>query len=296
MSLSDTERQRLYEEEVYRAEVRRRLEGAKAPPTASQRFTAFFESKVGFWLLTTVFAGVYATLFTSLSNWFQRAEIAERQRAERARQDFDTVIKVVPMLTSDNPAHRQIGLSLLNGLASAKSIQPEIAAQITATLQSIVVAGAAPNATAEARTRAGEVARLVDASGSGVATAPHKGSAPTDSPVPAAKLAAAISAIALPPRVYVQVGSEARRSDADKAVEAMRLAGVLAPGIELVGAVPKKTQLRYCDAKVLDDQRDRVVHALAPVIGAVELTPLPERLCGNVRPNHFELWLGSGMP
>lgn len=295
MPLTEEECQRLREEEIYRAEVRRSLEPVKPPPSTSQRISAFFESKLGFWLLTTACAGLSATLFTGVSNWIHRAEIETRQRAERTRQDFDTVIKVVPMLTSEQASSRQIGFTLLNGLASAKSIQPEIAAQITSTLQSIVVAGAAPDASPEARKRADELVRLVDATSQAgpslATTAPPSGQAAT---TPTTNVAPAIAAITLPPRVYVQIGSDDRREEADRAVQALRAARVLAPGIERVATVPRKNQLRYCDEKMLDSARDTVVSALNTVPITVELTPLAARFCGNVRPNHFELWLGSG--
>ena len=307
MPLSEDERQRLREEEVYRTEVRRSLEAVKPPAGASQRLSTFLESKVGFWMLITAFAAISATLFTGLSNWLHRAEIEERQRAERARQDFDTVIKVMPMLTSENAGNRLIGFSLLNGLASAKSIQPEIAAQITSTLQLIVVAGAAPNASPEARTRADELVRLVDAAGPRVALSESAANAAnadsanaqpapppsTLSPPPATKVAPAIVAITLPLRVYVQIGSEARRAEADKAVQALRAAGVLAPGVERVRTVPRTNQLRYCGERMLEASRDAVVQALASVSIPVEPTLLAPKFCGNVRPNHFELWLGS---
>lgn len=294
MVLTDNELKRIRDEEIYRSEVRRSFETAKPPPSFSQRVSVFLESKVGFWILTTVFAGIAATLIAGFSNWINRKEIEERQRAERARQDFDTVIKVVPMLMSENPGYRQIGLSLLNGLASAKSIQPEIAAQITSTLQSIIVAGTSPNASADARIRAGEIARLVDAATPTAST--QTSSAPTSGeavPPVTTTVAPAVTAVALPPRVYVQIRSDAGREEADKAVVALRAAGVLAPGIERVASVPRKTELRYCDEKMLDASRERIVQALSSVAIEVTSTPLPARLCGNVRPNHFELWLGS---
>jgi len=299
MPLSEDERQRLRDEELYRAEVRRSLETTKPPATASQRLSAFLESKVGFWILTTVFVGTSATLFTSFSNWLHRSEIEERQRAERARQDFDTVIKVVPMLTSDNAGNRQIAFSLLNGLASAKSIQPEIAAQITATIQSLVAAGARPDALPEARARADELVRLVDAGSpspvvSQSASAPANGLPNQPPQSPATKIAPAVVAVALPPRVYVQIGADARRPEAEKAVMALHAAGVLAPGIELVAKVPRKNELRYCDEKMLDTSREAVLNALASVSITADAAPLAPRFCGNVRPNHFELWLGSG--
>ncbi len=307
MPLSEDERKRLHDEEVYRAEVRRSLEGVKPPPSVWGRIASILDSKFGFWIFTALLATSSAALFTSFSDWLHHDAIVERQRAERARQDFDTVIKVVPMLTSENAGNRQIGFSLLNGLASAKSIQPEIATQITSTLQSIVVAGTAPNASPEARTRADEFARLVDAASASPAdTQPASASAsptalpghpapPLTTTLPTTtRIAPAIVAVALPPRVYVQIGAESRRDDANKAVEALRAAGVLAPGIEKVTTVPRKNQLRFCDEKMLDASRTVVVRALESVAIPVDLAPLPPRMCGNVRPNHFELWLGSG--
>lgn len=290
MSLPDEARQRLREEEIFRAEVRRSIE-AKPSSDLWSRLSAFLETKIGFWLLTTVFAGLSVFLFTSFLNWFNRDEIEERRIAEKARQDFDTVVKIMPMLTSEQASHRQIGLSLLNGLASAKTIQPELAVQITAALQSIVADGARPNAPAEAQARAAEVARLVDAPRS-PAEAPA--GAPAARPDPASNVAAAISAVQLPPRVYIQIGAEQQRSQAEKALEALRAIGVLAPGIESVRSVPGRNELRYCETKVYDDTRDAVLEAVQPVVGAVRSTPLPPNMCNRVRPNHFELWLASG--
>ncbi len=300
MPLSEDEKKRLQDEEVYRAEVRRSLEVVKPPPSVWGRIALILDSKFGFWIFTALLATSSAALFTSFSDWLHHQAIADRQLAESTRQEFETVIKVVPMLTSENAGNRQIGFSLLNGLASAKSIQAETAKQITSTLQSIVVAGAAPNASPEARTRADEFARLVDAAAANPAVAqPASASAtaPPDQPAPplttTTRIAPAIVAVALPPRVYVQIGAEDRRDVANKAVEALRAAGVLAPGIEKVAAVPRKNQLRYCDEKMLDASRMAVVRALESVTIPVDLTPLPPRLCGNGRPNHFELWLGS---
>ena len=301
MPLSEDERKRLQDEEVYRAEVRRSLEGVKPPPSIWGRIALILDSKFGFWIFTALLATSSAALFTSFSDWLHHEAIADRQLAERTRQDFETVIKVVPMLTSENAGNRQIGFSLLNSLASAKSILPETATQITSTLQSIIVAGTAPNASPEARTRADEFARLVDAAGANPAVAQPASASATALPGPpvpplttTTRIAPAIVAVALPPRVYVQIGADARRDEANKAVEALRAAGVLAPGIEKVATVPRKNQLRYCDEKMLDASRTAVVRALESVAIAVDLTPLPPRMCGNVRPNHFELWLGSG--
>lgn len=303
MPLSDEERRHLRDEEFYRNELRKEFAGTKPAPGFLERIATFFESKVGFWLLTTVFAGLSATLVTTVVNYLHRTEIEQRDRTERARRDLDTVLKIAPMLTSDNATQRQMGLSLLNGLALAKGIEPDIAAQITATLQSIVAGGVAPGASAEARSQANEVARLLDTPGPQAAAptaspgpSATPGPRPTPAPVAAATVGAAVNAVQLPARVYVQIGSEAQRADAQRAVAALRDARILAPGIEVVAprAVPRRNQLRYCDAKVVDEVRDEVARVLSSVITPLDNTPLPATLCGStVRPNHFELWYGA---
>ena len=63
MPLTDAQRQAIRDEELFRDEVRRELTalgGKQAPPGLLARISSFFESKTGFWLLTTVLAAIAA--------------------------------------------------------------------------------------------------------------------------------------------------------------------------------------------------------------------------------------------
>lgn len=285
MPISEDDQRRLREEEIFRTEVRRSLEAARSPSGLRARASRFLESKFGFWLLTTVFVALWTTVYTGVSNWINRERIEESRRAESKRQEFDLVVKVVPMLTSDKAADRQIGLSLLEGLASARTIEPVTASQITATLQSIVNVGAAPSATPEEQRLAGEVARLVDP--------PPAAATSLALPTPAPASAPAIGAVTLPPRVYIQIGDEAQRDAARKATDLLRRAGILAPGIELVRSVPRRNELRYCSEKSRNVVPGDVLRVLKPVLDDVTAVQLQESQCRNVRSNHFELWLAK---
>jgi len=66
MPLSEEQRQAIRDEEYFRQEVKQQLAGNKGPPGWLERWSTFFESKAGFWLLTTVLAGVTAPGFPSL--------------------------------------------------------------------------------------------------------------------------------------------------------------------------------------------------------------------------------------
>ena len=62
MPLTEEQRQAIRDEEFFRNEVRKDLAGKKGPPGFLERCSAFLETKAGFWLLTTVLAGVTAGL------------------------------------------------------------------------------------------------------------------------------------------------------------------------------------------------------------------------------------------
>lgn len=304
MALTEDERQRLRDEELYRAQLRREIEPPRAPPGLLERISAFFESKLGFWLLTTVVAGLAVKLSAEFGNWINRSELEQRARIERARaiteqsrQELDTVMKIMPLLVSDQPAQGRLGVVLLNSVAAASGVQKGTVDQITAALQSVVALGAAPDASPQARAQADQVARLLDAGSNTAALAPGGVASGGAATVTAATRAAApaLQAVTLPARVYVQIGSEERRPLAQQALAALQQAGVLTPGIERVAArsVPARHQLRYCRDKVSDTTLQAVQQALSPLLSPLDMTPLAPSLCGNVRPNHLELWLAD---
>ena len=67
MALTDEQRQAIRDEEFFRDQVRKELAGPKQAPGFFERISNFLETKSGFWLLTTVLAGVTATGFRRCS-------------------------------------------------------------------------------------------------------------------------------------------------------------------------------------------------------------------------------------
>lgn len=116
----------------------RKETGHKAPAGFLERCSAFLETKAGFCLLTTVLAGVDATGFTSLQRYIDREEIAQREAAERARRDMETVLTLGPMLTSDKRTQVDIAIVLLQALASDKAVDIRLANQVQAMFQKVV--------------------------------------------------------------------------------------------------------------------------------------------------------------
>lgn len=279
MPLTEEQRQAIRDEEFFRNEVRKEL-GHKGPPGFLERCSAFLETKAGFWLLTTVLAGVTATGFTSLQRYIDREEIAQREAAERARRDMETVLKLGPMLTSDKRTQVDIAIVLLQALASDKAVDIRLANQVQAMFQKVVqntiASGLKADASDEEKAKANAMIELADAT-----------------PVGQSPLSAAIDNTSLPVRVYLQIGSQDDRSKAEAAREALRNAGLIAPGIELVPAksAPKQNDLRYCEGKVDRNALERVKSAFAAAaIPVPKVVVLPQTLCGKVRFNHFEVW------
>lgn len=304
MPLTEDERQRLRDEELYRAQLRRELEPTRAPPGMLERLSAFFESKLGFWLLTTVVAGLAVKLSAEFGNWINHSELEQRAKAEQvraaaeqSRQELDTVMKIMPLLVSDQPAQGRLGVVLLNSVAAASGVQKGTVDQITAALQSVVALGAAPDASPQARAQADQVARLLDAGSTAAAVAPGNGvsGAAAAAAAPARVAAPALQAVTLPARVYVQIGSQEQKPLAQQALTALQQVGVLTPGIEqVVTRSPRPHhQLRYCPDKVSSDTLQQVQQALSPLLNPLDTIQLKPNQCGNVRFNHLELWLAT---
>src|SRR5262249_50606889 len=116
MPLSDDEKQRLRDEEYFRAEIRKEIGGAKtAPDGAFRKLADFLETKVGFWFLTSVLATGVLTATTAVQAYFHRSETAAKERVEHARADTELVVKLSPMLLSDSDANKQVAFILLDG-------------------------------------------------------------------------------------------------------------------------------------------------------------------------------------
>ena len=291
MSLTDEQRQAIREEEFFRNEVRKEFLGKTGPPTFLERCSAFLETKAGFWLLTTVLAGVTATGFTFLQRYIDREEIAQRETADRARRDMDTVLKLGPMLTSDKRTQIAVAIVLLDGLASDKAVDERVANQVKALVKSTLDSGLKKDATVEEKTQADAIIAFADKARVTAIQSPES-AAPPESASPSA-VSAAIDNATLPVRIYLQMSNEDDRPRAEAAMDAFRKAGLIVPGIERVSArsSPLRNDLRYCDGKVNPDALERVKSAAAAAVTpAPQIVVLNPRLCGRVRFNHFEIW------
>jgi hypothetical protein len=297
MPLTDEQRQAIRDEEFFRDQVRKELAGPKRTPSFFERISAFFETKSGFWLLTTVLAGVTATGFTSLQRYLDREEIARREAAERSRRDMETVLKLGPMLTSDKLTQVNMALVLLDGLASDQALDTGVAQQVRALVQNTLDTGLKQGASDEERAQAKAIIDYADrarvASIQRPEPAASASAAVATPPVLGSSLSKALDNAALPVRVYLQVASEADIPKAEAAKTALRQAGLIAPGIEVVPpkSVPTQNDLRYCEGKIDANALERVRAAVATAVSPQPLLkPLAPRLCTNVRYNHFEIW------
>jgi hypothetical protein len=292
MPLTDEQRQAIRDEEYFRNEVRKELAGKSGSPGFLARCSAFFETKAGFWLLTTVLAGVTATGFSSLQRYIDHEEIAQREGAERARRDMETVLKLGPMLTSDKRTQVDVAIVLLDGLASDKALDTRIANQVKALFQNTLEAGNKRDASVEEKAQRDAIIAFADRPRVEAIQRADK-DVPATTSMTQSSLSAAIDSSALPVRVYLQIGNEGDRPSAEAASESLRKAGLIVPGIELVPvkSAPKQNDLRYCDGKVEADVLDRVKSAVAAaVMPTPQIVVLSPSLCGKVRFNHFEVW------
>jgi hypothetical protein len=285
MQLSPEQKAALRAEEHFRAEVRRELAQPRTRGRLGQ-LAEFFETRVGFWLLTTVLAGTVAGGFTLLQQHLDRARVEEAERQEKARRDADMLIRLAPMLASEKPGQARYALALLEGLIEKDALDSRVATQVRSLFEEALRVGTAPNASQAQR----EVAEALIAR-----SEPSLPKEQAPAPAMAAQTGASLALEAvsekqrLPTRVYLQIATEA-----SSVQRALRDAGMLAPGIELVkpGSAPGgAAQVRYCADKVDADAVEQVQKVVGDSFGAaLQMLKLPNSLCGRVRHNHFELW------
>src|SRR5262245_35061078 len=262
MPLTDEQKQVIREEATFRRAVRKGLASARGPPSFLARVSAFFESKTGFWLLTTALAGVTATGLTNLQRYIDREEISRRDKAEQSLRDTETVLKLAPMLMSERLNEFSLAVVLLDGLTNDNAVNSRVATQVKALFNNTIQAGNQKNATPEEQAR--RDALLIYADRTRITEIQQPNSASV-APVPTTVVTSALDNAALPVRVYIQIGVATDRPMAERARETLRAGGLITPGIELVaaGRTPKQDVVRYCEAKITGDALERVRAAVA---------------------------------
>jgi hypothetical protein len=167
-----------------------------------------------------------------------------------------------------------------------------VANQVKALVQSTLASGLKKDASAEEKVQASAIIAFADRARVMAIQRPEGEAASAGQAVQSA-VSNAIDNASLPVRIYLQIGSLDDRPEAEIASEALRKAGLIAPGIELVPikSAPQQNDLRYCEGKVDPNALERVKSAVAAAVTpAPKTVVLDPRLCGKVRFNHFEVW------
>ncbi|WP_194791891.1 hypothetical protein [Pseudomonas sp. UFMG81] len=293
MAMSDEQLQAIREEETFRYQIRQELAGPPPKKGVLASISAFFETKAGFWLLTTVLAGLSATALSEYQRYTNREAIARAEKVERARRDLDTLLKLGPMLTSNEPTQNSMAILLLNSLTADSAMDSRIALQVIALVNNTLAGGLKADATQAERAQAAAIIAFADSARTSVIRVGGIGSDAPAQAAPAGNLAAAIDTQMLPARVYLQIARETDRPRALLAAKAIRQAGLIAPGIELVPttSAPPVNDLRYCEGKVDTTALEQLTEAVnAAVEPAPKLVKLKPSQCTKVRFNHFEVW------
>lgn len=293
MAMSNEQMQTIREEEAFRHQVRQELAGPPPKTGVLASISAFFETKAGFWLLTTVLAGLTATAISEYQRYSNRETIARAEKAERARRDMDTVLKLGPMLTSDKRTQVNMAIVLLNGLTADNAVDSQIALQVTSLVNSTLLDGLKVDASPAERAQADAIIAFADSARTSAIRGGNTGGDSSSQTISQGSLAAAIDTQMLPARVYLQIGQESDRPKAVLAAKAIRQAGLIAPAIELVPSTsaPPVNDLRYCEGKVDSTALEQLTKAVNETVTPVpKLIKLKPSQCTKVRFNHFELW------
>jgi hypothetical protein len=287
--LGEQEKQAILDAERYRVEVVRTLSGEmpKHKLAWDERIASFFETKVGFWLLTTLLAASLTALGTWIPTWMNKKEIEDKALAEAARRDTELLQKIAPTFLSADPTQFSVGLEILKHLKANRGANAELVDTIEKIISTKIIAGGVPGATNEVKIQASIAAAALDAPV--IATTNNDRLSPELSAKPVTQVLPM-----LPPRIYIQISDEAQRVLAKRAAAILLNENMLVPGIELVTrGSPGQGEIRYCKEKVEGETVGRVAAALKGVFaGNGEFLPkeLPPSLCRNVRMNHVELW------
>ena len=77
--LSEEERKKIKDEEIFRQEIQRELEAQKPTPSRKKKAWQFINSSFGLWLLSTVIVGLFGWAYTT-------CQTQEREQAQRKEQ------------------------------------------------------------------------------------------------------------------------------------------------------------------------------------------------------------------
>lgn len=285
MPLDARRQQEIRDEEFFRDEVRKELT-RRSPSGLVERLSAFFDSKAGFWLLTTVLAALWASGLTYVNHWYNRAEIREQAVAENARRDTAAVLQLTPLLSSEDKRQINVAIILLDGLTTGNAINSKLGKDISRIWQDAIKTGEQSGATPSQKALRDQLLAFADAQALPNGAQNTSANEPLSAP-------SAIDNVKLPIRIYMRVANRADQEALKFVVPKLVGLGIIVPEVETVEdkRVPAQNQLRYCKNKIDDASLARVTAAVAAAIQpAPTMIALDASQCGNVRVNHYELW------
>jgi hypothetical protein len=298
--LSDTQIQQIKAEEECRNLVRKELERSKSKTGFWGRIFHFLEnSKIGFGMSSAI--GVI--LLSSLATWLNgviNASAADVQKKrdsqERSRRDIETMLQLIEPLTAEKEVKAKIAAAMLTTMKDKTGVDKDLIVAIEVALanQSSVGSKSATNSfqreIANTVAKKEDIAALMDT----FEVRPDKLS--NAKIAPSSIIAPRLESNILPIRVYIQIANDSQRIAAEKLRTGLINAQMLSPDIEIVGKkAPVSTSIRYCAGRA-EVGAPKEVQVIVDAQLAIDKTPLfvlPEKLCGNVRFNHFEVWFNE---
>jgi hypothetical protein len=107
LQLSETERQRIRAEEIFRAEVQKELQGPESPPSPASKVIAAFNRPLGLWFLSSVVLGLLGWAYAT---WEEDRAAKAQTRAEIIRLDIEIYGRVRQSAQRLEAATNAVGL------------------------------------------------------------------------------------------------------------------------------------------------------------------------------------------
>jgi hypothetical protein len=282
--LNQDERLRIQAEEIYRHEVKARFEGQEKTKTWRDKLWIFLNSGLGLWFLSTCIVG-------GITYWYAERQEAEKHRIEvaaniekqeiekkqkeleKARYNASLVIVLLPHLASPENKQNQLAIAVTHYLKE----KGELPGELESVLAEIVKGGNMPNSSPSDQAKVNAAAAVIDI--------PQKSELDNRSDL-----------TSLPPRVYMQIPTQAQREMAQSLQSKLRASGFLVPGIENVenkATSPKQTEVRF----YRDEDRSEALQVIRILTEAGQQpNSEPQKIPGGgkgTRPRHYEVWISK---
>jgi HEAT repeat protein len=217
-------------------------------------------------LLSALGALVMPVVVLIVGQWLT----AQQQMMADATRQAERLTSLLPPLASDNPRERRLAIEVAGYLAQSGQLPLELVPAL------VNIVGTDGNAkTAQAASQA--LANVEQAN-------------------PQLREQIQSDIKAFPARLYFHIGNEAQREAARRLASAVRTSlgqELVVPGIEKVPG-PSQSELRFFKKAERQDA-EKIAETLRAMGVPVEVRDLSARYEGSpqVRPQHFELWLGD---